>query len=101
MHDMGERSSTAFESAWATAEGLPAVVASIASRTRVGQYSLGKELGQGEFAVVQSCTDGAGAEYAIKHINKKKLICTKPARTLRRIRRVGSEITAMRLLNHR
>ena len=91
-----------FESAWTRVEGLPEVEDNVASLTEVGTYRLGEELGRGEFAVVQRCTNTAGAEYAIKHIAKRKLICRRStARTLRRIRRLGSEITVMRALHHR
>jgi hypothetical protein len=37
--------------------------------------------------------------YAVKHISKARLICTSNIkRTLRRMRRVGTEIEAMRAL---
>ena len=53
-----------FESAWTRVEGLPEVEDNVASLTEVGTYRLGEELGRGEFAVVQRCTNAAGAEYA-------------------------------------
>ena len=86
---------------WISAEALPAVDDSIISDDSIGPYTVGQLLGKGEFASVYSCVDESGAEYAIKCIDKANLVnARKLTRTIRRIRRVGSEITAMHVLRN-
>ena len=60
-------------------------------------------LGEGEFAKVQACRRrGETVVRACKHISKQRLICqSNVKRTLRRVRRVGTEIEAMRKLRHK
>ena len=57
----------------------------------------------GEFAKVQACRRrGETVVRACKHISKARLICqSNVKRTLRRVRRVGTEIEAMRKLRHK
>lgn len=91
------------ESIWANVESIPPVQADILSESRVGQYDLLRLLGEGEFAKVQSARKRGepGAQtVAVKHISKSRLICASNIkRTLRRIRRVGTEIEAMRAVD--
>ena len=83
-----------FESAWTRVEGLPEVEDNVASLTEVGTYRLGEELGRGEFAVVQRCTNTAGAEYAIKQLlhwrSRRGVSCVPPAAYAERFARAMS-----------
>ena len=65
-----------FESAWSRVEGLPPPDHEVCAGSAVAGYKLTRELGRGEFAVVQECTDGSAC-YAIKHISKRNLVCRK------------------------
>ena len=73
------------------------------SKTHCGDWKLLRKLGAGEFAQVQGCQRrGDSTIYACKHIDKAKLVCTSNIkRTLRRVQRVGTEISAMRALRHK
>ena len=62
---------------------------------QLGQYKLLHSIGEGEFAKVQACRRLRGSDevLAAKHIVKSKLISTSNVkRTVRRVKRVGTEI---------
>jgi len=88
---------------WEGVDAVPALRENILTKTKLGDWDLLRMLGEGEFAKVQSCRRaGDPTTYACKHISKARLVCASNIkRTLRRVRRVGTEITAMRSVNHR
>lgn len=93
------------KSMWESVENIPPSDSNIESKDglTVGPYTVGDKLGDGEFASVHSCWKGdkKTPSYAIKKIGKAKLVRSGDAkRSIRRIRRIGTEIEAMLLLKH-
>lgn len=88
---------------WDSVAAVPELRPDALSKTHCGDWKLLRKLGAGEFAQVQGCQRrGDSTIYACKHIDKSKLVCTSNIkRTLRRVHRVGTEITAMRSLHHK
>ena len=88
---------------WDSVAAVPELRPDALSKTHCGDWKLLRKLGAGEFAQVQGCQRrGDSTLYACKHIDKSKLVCTSNIkRTLRRVHRVGTEITAMRSLHHK
>ena len=89
---------------WHAVEGLPHIEEKLdvrSSSRSVGPYRLGSFLAAGSFGKIFHGfgTDQDQTHYAIKVIDKEKLIKRESIqRTLRRIRRVGMEVAAMRRL---
>ena len=90
------------DSMWEGVDAVPPVQRDVLSKTRLTDWDLMRGLGEGEFAKVQACRRrGETVVRACKHISKQRLICqSNVKRTLRRVRRVGTEIEAMLLLSH-
>ena len=88
---------------WDSVAAVPELRPDALSKTHCGDWKLLRKLGAGEFAQVQGCQRrGDSTIYACKHIDKSKLVCTSNIkRTLRRVHRVGTEISAMRALRHK
>ena len=87
--------------------GLPKLDATLVqtgpqSRVPIGPYEIMGKLGAGEFATVFQCRKSSGSEVrAIKMIDKAHLIrATDVRKSIRRVRRIGIEISAMRALTH-
>jgi hypothetical protein len=59
---------------------------------RVGEYTIGEMLGEGQFAMVKSCWKDGGEEYAIKIIKKERIT------TFTSLKRVSNEIEILRKL---
>jgi serine/threonine protein kinase len=95
--------SLSLESLWAAVECIPPVQVDILSKNAVGDYELLRSLGEGEFAKVQACRKGGLPDapvVAVKHIRKSRLVsASNMKRTMKRIRRVGDEIEAMRAVD--
>ena len=95
--------SLSLESLWAAVECIPPVQVDILSKNAVGDYELLRSLGEGEFAKVQACRKGGlpnAPVVAVKHISKSRLVsASNMKRTVKRIRRVGDEIEAMRAVD--
>ena len=91
-----------FASMWEKIDGVPPVRSDALKNSCLAEWQLLQPLGKGEFAEVQACRRQNDATvYVCKHICKARLVKPSNVRhTLRRVRRVGSEITAMRLLRH-
>ena len=91
------------DSMWEGVDAVPPVQRDVLSKTRLTDWDLMRGLGEGEFAKVQACRRrGETVVRACKHISKQRLICqSNVKRTLRRVRRVGTEIEAMRKLRHK
>ena len=95
------------DAVWESIEPLPPIEQlEFLSRTKtLHEYELLQALGTGEFAEVQACrarADGKAASpvFAIKHISKAHIVSVSNMKhTLRRIKRVGTEIAAMRILS--
>ena len=104
-----------WEDAWGRVPELPEIDAGLppegcATNARVGAYDAREFLGKGEFAKVHACVarrdaaaapppaaPAAGAPLALKTISTEQRVHRSDAqRTLRRNRRVGTEIKAMR-----
>jgi predicted heme/steroid binding protein len=103
-----QRQQLELDAAWGAIEALPEVVPlEFSPRAKtLCQYELLQELGKGEFAEVQACrrvADGGGGAspvFAIEHISKARIVFTNNMkRTLRRIKHVGTELAAMRILS--
>ena len=103
-----QRQQLELDAAWGAIEALPEVVPlEFSPRAKtLCRYELLQELGKGEFAEVQACrrvADGGGGAspvFAIKHISKARIVFTNNMkRTLRRIKHVGTELAAMRILS--
>ena len=96
-------SASVTDTMWEGVAAVPAMRSDALSKTHCGDWKLGRKLGAGEFAQVQGCQRrGDPTIYACKHIDKSKLVCTSNIkRTLRRVQRVGTEISAMRALRHK
>ena len=92
---------------WESIEALPPIEQlEFSSRTKtLHEYELLQVLGTGQFAEVQACrarADGKAASpvFAIKHISKAHIVSvSNMKRTLRRIKRVGTEIAVMGILS--
>ena len=93
-----------FSNIWKSVKAVPPVQTDpgIFTPQQLGQYKLLHSIGEGEFAKVQACRRLRGSDevLAAKHIVKSKLISTSNVkRTVRRVKRVGTEIEAMRLID--
>ena len=97
------RPTDALAGMWEGVHAVPPMQHGILTKTRLADWELLRGLGEGEFAKVQSCRRaGDPTIYACKHIIKARLVCASNIkRTLRRVRRVGTEITAMKKLRHK
>ena len=92
-----------FASMWEKIDGVPPLQHGALKNSCLAEWQLLQPLGKGEFAEVQACRrQGESTTYVCKHICKARLVKPSNVRhTLRRVRRVGAEITAMRLVrNH-
>ena len=86
--------------AWLSQTSIPAELPMIESEGRIGAYEIVRHLGRGEFAEVYLGRDFQG-EYAIKCINKERVQSAPDVRRrLRSIKRIGTEIAAMKQLRH-
>ena len=66
------------------------------------EWTLEKKIGKGEFATVYACRKKGQAEtFACKMIHKDRVYATADrAKRLRSVRRIGTEIEAMKMLSH-
>jgi serine/threonine protein kinase len=65
----------------------------VENESRVGKYSVGEVLGEGQFAIVKSCrTDDCNVDLAMKTITKREIT------TFAAIRRISNEISTLKYL---
>ncbi|KAJ8602812.1 hypothetical protein CTAYLR_002585 [Chrysophaeum taylorii] len=96
----------ALESTWAAQADLPAVdgdlVEAFEEGGKIGSYEIRRLLGEGEFATVFECSrEGIEGVVAVKAINKVKVQKHNSLhKSKRNIRRVNTEVLAMRRFTH-
>ena len=91
------------ESAWRTQASIPPEEKHPETSRRIADFELVKGLGRGEFAEVYLCRRAGqpGSALAAKRINKARVYADADIRKrIRSIKRINSEIEAMRALDH-
>jgi len=90
------------ESAWRTQARIPAEATLPETSRRIAEYELVKLMGRGEFAEVYLCRElGRDELHAAKRINKARVYADSDIRKqIRSIKRINTEIEAMRALDH-